>query len=274
MRYNFNFLQTGGVPLTNDLMSLIEEAYGIFEALGDLAGNFTILSGGEIVGSSVNPGIVAIEGKLYYFEGGQISSTVYIHTEEIQKTFQDTSTKTLIYKKTVKFGTGSVTSYNWSDFVKLETLKAIQIKVNNSLSINDFNQLKNRVEVLELKTAPIINGGIVWAWFKPVADIPAGWKECTDIRGKTIVGLDPNDPDFLNLKGTLGAKKHTLTRPELPDFGMSFQLGLEKVGTGNRNALSRQGGNEYTQWISSGGANQPHNNIQPSIIAYFIEPNF
>ncbi|WP_419487034.1 phage baseplate protein [Chryseobacterium bernardetii] len=257
-------------------MSLIEEAYGIFEALGDLAGNLTILSGGEIVGSSVNPGIVAIEGKLYYFEGGQISSNVYIHTEEIQKNFQDTSTKTLIYKKTVKFGTGSVTSYKWSDFVKLETLKALQVKVNNSVSITEHNLLKSRVEVLELKTAPIINGGIVWAWFKPVTDIPAGWKECKDIRGKTIVGLDPNDPDFYNLKATIGEKKHTLTIEELPDVNLMTENiqpfdGYQENGQFNGGSTYKFYRNKLKIPLGSGEA---HNNIQPSIIANFIEPNF
>jgi hypothetical protein len=272
MRYIFKFLQTGGVPLTNDLMALIEEAYGIFEVLGDLSGNLTILSGCEIIGTNVAPGIVAIEGKLYYFEGGSIVSTVYIHTEEIQKTFEDSTTKTLIEKRTVRFGSGAV-DYNWADFVKLKTLKEIQGKVDNSVSIDDFNLLKARVEVLEMKTAPIINGGIVLAWMKPVSEIPAGWKECTDFRGKTIVGWNPNDTDFSTLGTNIGAKTHVLTRAELPDFAMTYQLGIEKVGTGNRNALSRQGGNEYTQWISSGGQNQPHNNIQPSRIAIFIEPN-
>ncbi len=99
MQYNFKFLQTGGVPLTNDLMSLIDEAYGIFEVLGDLSGNLTILSGCDITGTNVAPGIVSIEGKLYYFEGGSIISTVYIHKEDIQKTFEDQTTKTLIEKK-------------------------------------------------------------------------------------------------------------------------------------------------------------------------------
>ena len=80
MKYSFEILQTGGVPLTNDLMALIEEAYGIFETLADVAGNLTILSGAEITGSTVKPGIVAIEGKLYYFEGGTTTSKVYINT--------------------------------------------------------------------------------------------------------------------------------------------------------------------------------------------------
>lgn len=273
MKYSFNFLQTGGVPLTNDLMSLIEQAYGIFEVLGDLAGNLTILSGCTTIGTNVNPGIVSIEGKIYYFEGGQISTTVYIHENEIQKTFQDTSTKTLIYEKTVKFGTGAVTSYNWADFIKLETLKEIQTKVNSGVSQSDFDTLIARVNVLELKTAPIINGGIVWAWFKPVNEIPVGWKECLDTRGKTIVGLDPNDIDFANLKGTLGEKKHTLTVPELPSHSHGYDR-AKNYGSASGNSIGHPDlGFDYMQTSSVGG-NQAHNNIQPSIIAYFIEPNF
>lgn len=271
MRYNFKFLQTGGVPLTNDLMALIEEAYEIFEVLGDLSGNLTILSGCDITGTNVTPGIVAIEGKLYYFEGGSIVPTVYIHTEEIQKTFEDQTTKTLIEKRTVRFGSGAV-NYNWSDFVKLETLKEIQGKVNNSVSLDDFDELVKRVALLELKTAPIINGGIAWAWFKPVSEIPAGWKECTDIRGRVIVGLDPNDPDFANLKSTLGEKAHKLTEAEMPrhrHYGQSMVYAEAWKGNGFR----PDDWNNEDGWTDYAGGDQPHNNIQPSIIAYFIEPN-
>ena len=145
MKYSFKFLQTGGVPLTNDLMSLIEEAYQIFEVLGDLSGNLTILSGCQIVGSTVLSGIVAIEGKLYQFEGGLISDTVFIHQENIKKTFQDQIDKVLIEKRTVKFG-NAITTYNWADFVRLETLKSIQIKVNNSVTQTQFAALLAEVD--------------------------------------------------------------------------------------------------------------------------------
>ncbi|PIF44932.1 hypothetical protein CLU96_1931 [Chryseobacterium sp. 52] len=272
MRYQFKFLQTGGVPLTNDLMALIEEAYGIFEVLGDLSGNLTILSGCEIIGTNVSPGVVAIEGKLYYFEGGSIVSTVYIHTEEIQKTFEDSTTKTLIEKKTVRFGSGSV-NYNWGDFVKLKTLKEIQSKVDNSVSIDDFNLLKDRVAVLEMKTAPIQNGAIAWPWFLPKDEIPAGWKECIDLRGKTIVGLDPDDPDFSILKAILGEKFHQLTILEMPrhrHYGKSMVYAETWKGNGFKpDDYNNEDG--YTEYE---GGDKPHNNMQPSIIAYYIEPDF
>ena len=42
--------------------------------------------------------------------------------------------------------------------------------------------MQEEIEVLKLKTAPIENGNLVWAWRKPAADIPAGWKECGPAR--------------------------------------------------------------------------------------------
>lgn len=272
MKYNFKFLQTGGVPLTNDLMSLIEEAYQIFEVLGDLAGNLTILSGCALVGSTVEPGIVAIEGKLYYFEGGLVSETVYIFKEDIQKTFQDQTDKILIEKRTVKFG-NAVTTYNWSEFVRLETLKQIQIKVNNSVTQQQLNALIADIEILKVKTAPIFNGGIVFPFRRPAIEIPAGWKECIDFRGKTIVGRDPNDSDFANLNNTIGNKTHTLTKQELPDLSARVALAPNPDSSGG-NLYGRGGsvGNVYFP-VNEGG-NQPHNNIQPSRIVNFIEPNF
>lgn len=273
MKYSFKFLQTGGVPLTNDLMSLIEEAYQIFEVLGDLSGNLTILSGCQIVGSTVEPGIVAIEGKLYFFEGGLISDTVYIHQENIQKTFQDQTDKILIEKRTVKFG-NAVTTYNWEDFVKLETLKEIQIKVNNGITQQQFAALLAEVEILKLKTAPILNGGIIFPWRRPASEIPTGWKECIDFRGKTIVGRDPNDFDFANLGNTIGAKTHTLSISEIPNHSHVYTRTSPWAGSGGGFS---GGGNTFdvsAQTTSAVGGGGAHNNIQPSRIVNFIEPNF
>lgn len=275
MKYSFEFLQTGGVPLTNDLMALIEEAYGIFETLADVAGNLTILSGAEIIGSTVNPGIVAIEGKLYYFEGGTITSTVYVNTEEIQETFQDQTTKTLIKKRTVKFGLSTET-YNWADFVRLETLKAIQEKVNNSVTQQQLNQLITRVETVELKTAPIKNGGIVLVWRKPLSEIPAGWKPCTDFRGKTIFGRDPNDGTFSMLGSTVGSQSKTILKTNLPAVGLQY----EDVEPGNPDwgFGGYDGGNNHftrraktTQNLGSG---TPLDVLNPGVIVDFIEPDF
>lgn len=272
MRISINFLQTGGVPLTADLMAVIMDAMSTYNVLGDLAGNLTILSGCVLTGQNVSPGVVVVDGDVLYFEGGTVFSTVYVHTEQITETFQDQTDKILVEKKTVKFGTGSV-NYNWDDFIRLQTLKEIQEKVNNSVTIQQFNDLKAEVEILKTKTAPIQNGGIAWPWFLPKDEIPAGWKECLDLRGKVVVGLDPNDPDFAILKSTLGEKYHQLTIAELArhrHYGQSMTYAEVWKGNGFKpDDFNNQDG--FTEYE---GGDQPHNNIQPSIIAYFIEPNF
>lgn len=271
MRLNIKFLQTGGVPLTNDVMDVIQEAYSIFNVLGDIAGHLTILSGCVVTGNTVSPGIVVINGDVLFFEGGLINSTVFINTEVINKTFQSQEYKALIENKTVRFGLSSQNNmWNWSDFVRLDTLKMMKEKIAGAALQTDLTSLTDRVKVLEKKTAPIINGGVVWAWFKPVSDIPEGWKEATDIRGKTIVGLDPDDSDFNMLKKKIGTKTHKLTISEMPNHNHSSYWTKGVGGASGSSGTLVDGWKETT----STGGDQPHNNIQPSIIALFIEPNF
>lgn len=252
------------------------EAIKLYDVLGDLAGNLTILSGCVVTGSSISSGVVAINGECYYFEGGLVTSTVYINTQQIYKTFQDQTDKILIEKKSVKFGTSTPqNTFNWSDFFRLDTIKAMQEKISKAALQTDFVALEKRVAIVELKTAPIINGGVVLPWFKPLADIPFGWKECTDLRGKTIVGVDPNDVDLSVLKNTLGAKKHTLTIDEMPEHSHKVleYSGIIGLGAGNRinsPIIPGQGSNQ----TSYTGKGEAHNNMQPSILAYYIEPDF
>ncbi len=277
MKININFLQTGGVPLTNDLMETIQEAYRTFEVLGEVAGHLTILKGCEVNGSTITPGVVVVNGEILPFEGGLTTSTVYIHTEEIEKTFQDQEDKVLITKKVVKFG-NALTTYQWQDFVRLKTLKAM---------MGEFNSINARLEKLELKTAPIINGGIVLPFRRPVNEIPEGWKECTDFRGKTIVGMDPNYlgmdlPGFIDFKlnilgATGGSLMHKLTISEMPSHSHKLKARVTQddggVG-GDGHEFSTSGTQKLNDVVLSTGGDKPHNNMSPYRIVMFIEPNF
>ncbi|PWN62318.1 hypothetical protein [Chryseobacterium oncorhynchi] len=275
MKYKFDFLQTGGVPLTNDLMALIEEAFGIFEVLGDLAGSLTILSGCNKIGNNVNPGIVAINGKLYEFLGGQDTGTVYIHEQAISKTFQNTETKTLIYKKTVQFG-NSATTYNWADFVKLKPLKEIQVQVENSATKQQLNAVLDRINLLELKTAPIENGGIAWVWRKPLVDIPAGWKECTDFRHKTIYGWDPNESPFNVLNSNVGSKTAIIQQKNLPNINIGTNLYYSGGGYADDWPADNIGSNVTPNEVKTKalGDGEALDILNPGRIVLFIEPNF
>ncbi|WIC41280.1 hypothetical protein MA9V1_016 [Chryseobacterium phage MA9V-1] len=103
------------------------------------------------------------------------------------------------------------------------------------------------------------------------ATIPQGWQEVVDIRGRTIVGVDPNDFALNAPKVQVGANKKKILQANIPNYNMVYQLGLEKVGTGNRNGLSRQGGNEYTQYVNSGGGGQDFDVMQASYTCRYIE---
>lgn len=276
MRLNFKFMQTDGVPLTADLMDQIQEAYAIFNVIGNIAGSLTILSGCEINGTSVSPGIVVIDGDVLFFEGGTVYQKVFIHQEDIYKTFKNQVSKVLIEKKTVKFG-DATTTYNWDSFIRIDTLK--QIKENLALKANqsDLDDALADIAILKMKTAPIINGGIVLPWFKDVSEIPVGWKEALDIRGKTIVGLDPNDPTFSTLGAAVGSKTHVLTQAELPAVNLQQTILQPYNGIETPGGFAGSTDWKFRNWVLNvplGGQNQPHNNIQPSTIANFIEPNF
>lgn len=275
MRLRFKYLQTDGAPLTADIMNDVQTAYEIFDVIGDIAGNLTILSGCEVTGTDVAPGIVAINGDVLYFEGGNIYQTVFIHQEDIYKVFKNQVSKVLIEKRTVKFG-DDVTTYQWADFVRIDTLKKIKEDLAKKADKTAFDLLVKRVEKVELKTAPIVNGGVVFIWNLPVSQIPAGWKECTDLKGKTVFGLDPDNPQFANLGMAIGSSTVNIQKTNLPNI----TIGYEDVEPGNPDwgGGGYDGGNtkfrRAQKQTSPLGSGTPLNILNPGRIVNFIEPNF
>ena len=269
-------MQTDGVPLTADLMDKIQDAYAIFNVIGDIAGHLTILSGCEINGTLVNPGIVVINGDVLFFEGGTVNSEVFILQEDIYKTFKNQVSKVLIEKKTVKFGTASVT-YNWAEFVRIDTLKQIKEKLALKANQSDLDTALADIAILKMKTAPIMNGGVIWAFGKPVSEIPVGWKEATEYAGKTIVMYDANDPMFSAIGTNVGSKTHTLTIDEMPNHAHEVR-GQDNsaipTGSTSNEVANVENNGQFRRNTTSVGGGLAHNNVQPSRIANFIEPNF
>ncbi len=277
MRINIDFLQTGGVPLTNDLMSIIMDAVETFNVLGDLAGDLTILSGCIQNGMNVSPGVVVVNGDVLFFEGGLINSTVFVETVETLETFEDQTDKVLVIKKSVKFGLSTPPNqYNWQDFVRLDSLKVMQDKINNTVTQQEFAVAKADIEILKTKTAPIINGGIVWIWRKPQSEIPLGWKPCLDIRGKTVFGYDPNTVPFNTLGANVGSSQKNILKANLPNVGLTY----EDVEPGNPDwgGGGFDGGNNHfvrrQKTTAPLGSGQPLDILNPGTIVDFIEPNF
>lgn len=207
----YNFLQTGGLPFEADILDGMQKAYEIFNSLGALAGNFTIISGCIITGSTVSNGFVHINGEIYPFVGGTIQTNVVFQSVIQSVEFEDLTTKDIQEKKHVQFGTG-VDSMLWADFKRPETTTQLTTLIND---------LIGRVETLEAQPTAF-EVGMVLVWKKPENEIPAGWIEWIDMRGKMPLGLNPADPDFDSLGTTGGTKDVALVEDNLPRITLNY----------------------------------------------------
>ena len=202
-----NFIQTGGYPLNAERLKELETAYNIFNSLGALAGNLTIISGCGLTGTVVGNGFVYIDGELIEFREADGAGTpdVIIIEEAVNRAFKNGVIKQVHTIRYATFGTAA-TSWPWSGFNRLDPIVSIMA----------------RMATLEKKTAVFQAGGGMVFWNKPAADIPAGWQEVVDWRGRMPVGFDATQVEFDTIGKMEGAKSNTLSTANLPP--LSFNL--------------------------------------------------
>lgn len=187
---NLNFNQSDGFPLETQILDEMQKAYSMFNALGAIVGNFSIISGCETVGSTVTDGVVFINGEVLNFKGGLATSTVIIKEDVTQLEFEDFSMKDVIYTRYVRFGSGSV-QYNWSNFkrgVQTRNLDELFAAKANSNVVNSILETLNNV-VSKLQT--IEEGAAV--------QLPSDWNA---VSGVTRILNKPNTIAYL-YKGTV-----------------------------------------------------------------------
>ena len=157
-----NFIQTGGWPLKSERLQELQTAYSIFNAYGSLAGNLTIISGCETLGTTVQDGVVYIDGELYDFKSASVTptSTVIIIETPINRGFKNGVVKTVHTLRYATFGTAE-TSWPWADFKRPFPTKEIPADLNEQLetietkeSIEKVSALEARIKALENKTTP------------------------------------------------------------------------------------------------------------------------
>ncbi|MGJ5643195.1 phage baseplate protein [Formosa sp. S-31] len=268
-----NFLQTGGFPLETDTLDAMQTAYGLFNALGAIAGDKAIIKGCDVVGGTVTDGVVYVNGEVFEFKGGVAQSTVRIIEETTNKLFENGESKAVLYKRYVTFASGTG-AMNWSDFKKAGSLLALAGRI------------------LPPGTNPQLYSGVI-------ADIPTGWQLCDgtnntpDLRGQFIVGYNPDDDDYNAIGKTGGEKKHTLSIAEMPahDHGglsgysgahshtvpnVPVTSGTDKPFDSNAGEVARgtattsQSG-DHRHTIASQGEGEAHENRPPYYtLAYII----
>lgn len=137
--------------------------------------------------------------------------------------------------------------------------------IQNIADIN--NTFSNLTKILSVF---VQNGAMVF-WNKPANEIPNGWAEVVNWRGRFPVGLDVSQDEFNVLSKEGGVKSVTLTSSQIPSVNFSIPVGKEKVGTGNQNAASANGGNAGALNGTTSGGGGPHNNLPPYRTVLFIE---
>ena len=250
-RIDYN--QSGGFPLSTQVLDAAQEAYKHFNAFGNFAGDLAIITGcQDSTGGTVTDGFVAIFGELIPFVGTTKTANVVIVETGDQRGFEDGSVKSVIYSRYATFGEGPVT-YAWDDFRRPMTLFA----------------LEDRLKLIE-KAVPI---GLVAIWGLPADAIPAGWVAHTDFEGTVPVARKAGDVNFGAALGTkIGTAQVTLSQAELPNVKLNYSWLKPHVGDWGGGGFDG-GSNKWgfvTEQTSSLGSGNAHTNIQPSTIVDYI----
>lgn len=248
-----NFVQTGGVPIKAERLQELQEAYSIFNNLGYLAGNFAILTGCVVVGTNVSDGVVVMNGEVILFQGGTIAEDVIIVETPISKEFKDGTYKPLHFIRYATFGTAEDMA-SWNDFKRVDPIIT----------------LMTRLTSLEKKTAVFQAGGGMVLWNKPAAEIPAGWAEVVDWKGRIPVGMDVAQAEFNLLGKTGGSKNKILSIAEMPSHTHDFTL---QGNGGGSNGITYNDGvsNSKSYTTASKGNGTQFSIMNPYRTVLFIE---
>lgn len=262
-----NFVQTGGFPVKAERLQELQTAYEIFNQFGNLAGNLTIISGCEVVGTNVAAGFVFINNEILEFRAGTLAANVIIIEVPYSKEFKNGEVKKVHFERYATFGTAA-TFYPWANFTRLTSIVEIQKRL-----------------------LPV---GVINMWSGAIANIPSGWVLCDgtngtpNLKGRFIVGYDASDNDY-NVIGKIGGeKRHQLTTSELPSLSFSYKdtyfisdeisnnyiNGREDTGGSFYGTGSADNNNRYLYYknrtTNSIGNNQAHENRPPYYTLAYI----
>lgn len=271
-----NFNQSGGFPLQTETLDNMQTAYDIFNNLGNIAGNFSIILGCQATGSLVSNGVVYINKELLEFRGGQIGTDVIIVEEITAQEFEDGNEKDVLHVRYATFGIGS-TSFSWTNFKRPKTtIELTEQKAEQTL----IDTLITRILALEARPQSNVPIGLIAVWDRPANEIPTGWQEYQALRGRMPIGLDPAydsntsldltnyNLQTLNYNG--GKREHKLTVSEMPAHNHSPGGDSSFIMHGSNGIQAGNSGLGFSG-IATQGQDKAHTNMSPYRVVHFIK---
>ena len=183
------FNQTGGFPLSANILDAMQSAYAIFNQLGSLAGNKAIISGCEQLGNTVADGVIFLNGEILPFKGGAIGTSVIIKEESESRVFEDGATKPVIFKKYATFGSSlPEKTFVWAEFKSIKNLISLAQEKAEKTALKTAED-----KIAELEEQKPVIGEIKQGIFD-LENLPPGWFHCNgqngtpDLRGYFLRG--------------------------------------------------------------------------------------
>jgi hypothetical protein len=209
-----NFNQSVGFPLETEILDEMQKAWTVLNALGAIAGNYTIISGCVVTGATAANGVVFINGEVLAFQGGVVQDNVIIIEIPQLREFEDNNSHEVIYTRYATFGTAAA-EWPWVDFKRGMETKEIPAALALKEDKLTVAALLERIEDLEAITTVNVPSGLIAIWGQAANLIPVGWTEYTPLRGRVPVGYDSAIPGFDTLDFAAGSKTHTNTIAEM-----------------------------------------------------------
>jgi len=241
--------ETGGFPLEVETLEFMQDAYDIFQSLGDIVGDKSIIKGCEVVGVTTADGVIYFNGELLRFKGGQTQSTIIIIETKTELPYEDGQVKPVEVDRYATFGAG-IDAVDWAEFTRAYPL-------TSALFVDEVRMYAGDI------------AKIPWGWY-----LMDGTNGTTNMNDVFPIQYIPADPVYGVIGAEVGSNERTLTVGQLPKHkatGTTEASGAHnhrlKDGEGgsNTNTITNNGGNlagqdRPTNWVDNDSIIEPTQN--------------
>lgn len=289
-------------PVDCETFDYLQANIAMTAILGNIAGDKAILQGCQLSLNNTRreAGYVFLktndfpDGEILYWEGGSISSGMYLKQEVLSVTDKGTEYPQAYVVRSLAPGIG-LENYSWAGFRSIRTTRQLE----------DYDAEQDKV-IQQLAPPPL---GIVQLWAGKTA--PDGYELCEgqqlrittypdlyavigttfnraydyngnqlqtsigyfrlpDLRGRFVVGYNPSDTDYEKYGNVGGKKKHALTVSEMPVHTHDYNAPLSSSDHPAGSSGYRRPNSVEAGTTAAAGGSQAHENRPPYYTLAYI----